>query len=138
MGSEYDFEGVIDLIENKAWLFDGKPDANPQEVTIPEALKTPAAEARQKLIEELAELDDQLIEAYLDGANLSNDDIKNALRRVTVADKGVPTICGSALKNKGIQLLLDAIVDLPAFPAGHAADEGGGYQDRARGSTACR
>ncbi len=116
LGSEASFEGVIDLIENKAWRFDGSPDSEPQEVAIPASEQTKCAEFRQVLIEKLAESDDDIMVAYLEGRDIAPAELRSALRRVTLANKGVPILCGSALRNKGIRLLLDAIVNYLPSP----------------------
>jgi len=116
LGSEASFDGIIDLVENKAWHFDNNPDAEPVEITIPESEQTACIESREALIEELAELDDQIMEAYLNGSSITATELKQALRRATLANKGVPILCGSALKNKGIQRLLDAVVDYLPSP----------------------
>jgi len=116
LGSEASFEGIIDLIENKAWSFDGNPDSEPLEVAIPESKQAMSIAFRQTLIERLAEHDDQIMVAYLEGHHLTVTELKQAVRRVTLATKCVPVLCGSALKNKGIQLLLDAITDYLPSP----------------------
>ncbi len=116
LGSEASYEGIIDLIENKAWRFDGRPDSEPVEVAIPESELAICAEFRQALIEKLAEGDDQIMAAYLDGKSITPDELRTALRKVTLANKGVPILCGSALRNKGIRLLLDAIVSYLPSP----------------------
>jgi elongation factor G len=110
LGSEAAFEGVIDLVENKAWRFEADADEPPVEVAIPESEQARCAQARQTLIEKLAESDDQILALYLEGATIAPDDLRQALRRVTLAVKGVPVLCGSALRNKGVRPLLDAIV----------------------------
>jgi len=110
LGSEAGFEGVIDLVENKAWRFEADADKPPVEVAIPESEQARCAQARQTLIEKLAESDDQILALYLEGATIAPDDLRQALRRVTLAVKGVPVLCGSALRNKGVRPLLDAIV----------------------------
>jgi len=110
LGSEAAFEGVIDLVENKAWRFEADADKPPVEVAIPESEQARCAQARQTLIEKLAESDDQILALYLEGATIAPDDLRQALRRVTLAVKGVPVLCGSALRNKGVRPLLDAIV----------------------------
>jgi elongation factor G len=110
LGSEDSFEGIIDPIENKAWRFDINPDLPPEEVPIPESEQERCHQFRQALIEKLAESDDQIMAAYLGGSSITPSELRQALRRVTLAAKGVPIICGSALRNKGIQPLLDAIV----------------------------
>ena len=116
LGIETSFEGVIDLVENKAWHFDEDPDSKPREVVIPDSEQARCREARQALIEKLAEIDDDIMEAYLEGGDITPAELRLALRRVTLTNKGVPILCGSALRNKGIQLLLDAIVDYLPSP----------------------
>ncbi|TET25907.1 MAG: elongation factor G [Dehalococcoidia bacterium] len=117
LGSEASFEGIIDLIENKALRFDPDPDTEPEEIAIPPSLQATCQQSRQELIEKLAEDDDQIMTAYIEGNSITNDELKQAVRRVTLANKGIPILCGSALKNKGIQPLLDAIVSyLPSPP----------------------
>ena len=116
LGSEAAYEGVIDLVENKAWSFDGQLDSEPVEVAIPESERAKCAEFRQALIEKLAEIDDQILMSYLDDHNVTAAELRGALRRVTLANKGVPILCGSALRNKGIHLLLDAIIDYLPSP----------------------
>ena len=116
LGHEASYEGIIDLIEYKAWSFDGSPDSEPLEVAIPESEQAICSKFRQELIEKLAETDDQIMEAYLRGNSIAASEIRAALRRVTLANKGVPILCGSALRNKGIRLLLDAIVSYLPSP----------------------
>jgi len=110
LGSGESFEGVIDLIENKAWRFDGNPDSEPEEINIPDSERKRCGEYRHALIEKLAEHDDHILEAYLEGHEVSPEAMRQALRKVALANKGVPVLCGSALRNKGVQPLLDAIV----------------------------
>src|SRR3990172_8589293 len=116
LGSEETYKGVIDLVEMKAWSFSGEAGADPVEVAIPESDKAKAEEAHKALVEKVAETDDQLLVKYLDGHEIGVDELKAALRRVTIANKGVPIVCGTALKNKGMQLLLDAIVNYLPSP----------------------
>ena len=116
LGSEASYEGIIDLVENKAWSFDGNPDSEPMEVAIPESEQAKCKEFRQVLIEKLAEGDDQIMAAYLSDRSITASELRSALRRVTLANKGVPILCGSALRNKGIQPLLDAIVSYLPSP----------------------
>ncbi len=126
LGSEESFSGVIDLISMKAWQFDGNPDSEPKEIPIPESEKADASEFRHLLIERLADADDTMMEAYLEGKEITPELIKQSLRRVTLANKGVPIICGSSFRNKGIEFLLDAVLDyLPSpldMPPVHAID----------------
>ena len=115
LGIETSFRGIIDLIENKAWVFSGDPDAEPEEIAIPESEQAKCSEFRQKIIEKLAELDDNILVAYLDGENISTAEIKQVLRKATLSNKVVPVLCGSALTNRGVRPLLDSILNyLPA------------------------
>ncbi len=116
LGSESAFKGLIDIVENKAWCFDEDPDSPPYEIAIPESAQARSSESRQALVEKLAEVDDEIMVAYLEGRVVTPAELRSALRRVTLASKGVPVLCGSALRNKGIQLLLDAIVDYLPSP----------------------
>ena len=116
LGSEASYEGIIDLLENKAWRFDEDPDSEPSEVAIPESEQAKCNEFRQALIEKLAEADDHIMAAYLSDSSITASELRDALRRVTLANKGVPVLCGSALRNKGIQSLLDAIVNYLPSP----------------------
>jgi elongation factor G len=116
LGSEENYEGIIDLIEKKAWRFNVNPDVKPEEIPIPEAMQSQVEEFRHALIEKLGESDDRMMEAYLAGSDITVAEIKAALRRVTVANKCVPVLCGSSLKNKGIQPLLDAVIEYLPSP----------------------
>ena len=117
LGSESNFQGVINLIENKAWSFEDDPTKPPIEIAIPESEQAKCDQYRQALIEKLAEADDQILAAYLEGTTISPEDLRQALRRVTIAAKGVPILCGSAQKNKGVRPLLDAIINYLPSPA---------------------
>ncbi|MBC8512251.1 MAG: elongation factor G [Dehalococcoidia bacterium] len=116
VGEENQFRGVIDLVDNKAWLFSDDVGATPVEMPIPEEKKDEVTKQRQELVERLAENDDQLMLLYLDGGDISGPQVKAAIRRLTLANRIVPVLCGSALKNKGIQPLLDAVVDYLPSP----------------------
>jgi len=116
LGTETEYEGIIDLIENKAWRFGENPDVALVEVPVPETEQEKCNNARHMLIERLAELDDYMMTAYVEGGNVNADELKQAIRRVTLAYKGVPVLCGSALRNKGVQSLLDAVVDFLPSP----------------------
>jgi len=116
LGAEETFEGVIDLIEKKAWHFDGSPDSDPKEVPIPASEQATVDEFCHKLVEKLAEADDATMEAFVEGKTLTPDQIRQAIRRVTLANKGVPILCGSSLRNRGIQPLLDAVVSYLPSP----------------------
>jgi len=130
IGSEADLAGVVDLIVNKAFAFEGEHGEKLTEIPIPENMKEEVAKARHDLIEKVAEHDDDVMSRYLDGQELSIDDIRHTLRKAVIANKIVPVFCGSALKNKGVQLMLDAVVDylpspidLPPTP-GHDVETG--------------
>jgi elongation factor G len=117
IGSENDFQGLVDLVEMKAYLYNDDDKGTDFEVTdqIPEAVKKIAEEYRVKLVESVSETDDHLMEKYLEGEEPTNEEIRTQLRKGTIAGKIVPLLCGSAFKNKGVQQLLDAVVDyLPA------------------------
>lgn len=116
LGEEKSFEGIIDLVENKAWTFSEDITSLPVELDIPQDYVERAREQRRILVERLAEEDDQLMGAYLEGHTLTALEIKAALRRASLANKVVLVLCGSALRNKGIQPLLDAIVDYLPSP----------------------
>ena len=115
IGAESEFRGVIDLVSLTALEFDGKEEENAKEIEIPEELKDIALEKRNDLIEAVAEFDDELMEKYLEGEEISVELIKKAIRTGTLAAKFFPVMCGTALGNKGIKPLLDAVIDyLPA------------------------
>jgi elongation factor G len=115
-GRESQFKGVIDLVDNRAWLFSDDVNVPRVESPIPEEEREEVDRHRQSLIERLAENDDQLMLLYLEGGEIQSSQIKAAIRRLTVANRIVPVFCGSALKNKGVQSLLDAIVDYLPSP----------------------
>lgn len=112
IGSEKDLRGVIDLVENKVVAF----PVDSASSSIEGDNETLLAEHRQTLIADLAELDEQIMVPYLDGQDISVSQIKAAIRRLTVSNRVVPVLCGSALRDKGIELLLDAIVDYLPSP----------------------
>ena len=116
LGAEEYFEGVIDLLTMKAWRFSNNADQQPDEVAIPESMVEKVNQARHDMIEKIGESDDHIMEAYLSGQEISIEEIKVGLRNVTVANKCVPVLCGSSLKNKGVQALLDAITDYLPSP----------------------
>jgi elongation factor G len=124
LGEEKAFEGMIDLIENKAWVFSEGADTPAVELQVPQIYAQRVREQRDILVEKLAEEDDQLMQLYLDGRNASAAEIRAGLRRATLAGKVVPVLCGTALKNKGIPQLLDAIVDYLPSPLDVPAVEG--------------
>ena len=112
IGEEDDFVGVVDLLNMEAWVWDDSN--NPDSYTIseiPADLAEQAAEYREKMVETALEQDDDLMEAYLEGEEPSIDDLKNCIRKGTIALDFFPTFCGSAFKNKGVQNVLNAVVD---------------------------
>jgi elongation factor G len=115
IGAESDFKGIIDIIEMKAYAFDGNQEENVVEIQIPAYLKDIVLEKREQLIEAIADFDEELMMKYLEGEEVTVPEIKSAIRKGTLAVKFFPVICGSSFKNKGVKLMLDAIVDyLPA------------------------
>jgi len=116
IGAESEFNGVIDLVTMKAYHYDGKPEEDATEIEIPADLKDIAEEKRNDLIEAVAEYDDELMETYLDGGEVTVEMIKRAIRKGTLAVEFFPVMCGTALGNKGIKLLLDAVVDYLPSP----------------------
>ena len=118
IGAEDKFQGVVDLIEMKGYIWDVEGDFGMKfkEVEIPADLKDKADEYRAKMIETVVEADEELMEKYLEGGEISNDEIKAALRKGTCALQFNPVLCGTAFKYKGIQKLLDAVVDYLPSP----------------------
>ena len=115
IGAENEFTGVIDLLTRTAYQYDGKQEENPKIIDIPADLVDLVEEKRNDLIEAVAEFDDELMEKYLEGEEVSIELIKKAIRKGTLAVEFFPVLCGTALGNKGIKLLLDAVLDyLPA------------------------
>lgn len=110
IGSEADFRGAVDLLTMRAWVYTDELGANPEEIDIPADLEEIAEAERDKMVEAIAETDEDLTLQYLEGESISIDDLIAALRRATIANKLVPVFCGSSLKNKGVQPLLDAVV----------------------------
>ncbi|MGQ9603437.1 MAG: elongation factor G [bacterium] len=125
MGSGKDFEGVIDLLEMKAYRYDEATfGMTYQVVDIPEQFLDQATVMRERLIEVLTEYDDGLMEMYLAGSEIGIKQIKKAIRRATLNASAVPVLCGAALKNTGVQKVLDAIVDYLPSPVDIRAIEG--------------
>jgi len=116
IGLEEKFEGIIDLIEEKIIHFLGEHGEKAEFSEIPENLKEEAKKGRKYLIEKVVETDDKLMEEYLEGAEISKGEIRQAMRKAVIANKLVPVFCGSALKNKGIQMVLDGVVDYLPSP----------------------
>ena len=116
IGAEDDFSGIIDLIKMKAEIYTNDLGTDIQETDIPEDLQDLAEEWREKLVEAVAETDEELMERYLEGDEISEAELKAAIRKATCAVEFYPVLCGSAFKNKGVQLMLDAVVDYLPSP----------------------
>lgn len=104
------FQGMVDLVEQKAWIFSDELGARPEQVDIPEELREEVAARREEMLERIADADEVFLHRYLEGDSITPSDIREALRRATISGALVPVLCGTALKNKGVQPLLDAIV----------------------------
>ena len=117
IGAEENFEGVVDLLSGKALVWDDESlGARFEEREVPETMAGEVAEYRDKLIEAVAEFDEELLEQYLEGQDISTDQLRKALREATTQLRVIPILCGSAFKNKGVQPLLDAVVDYLPSP----------------------
>jgi elongation factor G len=118
IGSESEFEGIVDLVEMnaKVWRGETKLGETYDTVEIPAELAETADEYRTKLLEVVAETDEELLEKYVGGEELTVDEIKGAIRKLTIASEIYPVLCGSAFKNKGVQPMLDAVVDYLPSP----------------------
>lgn len=111
IGAESQFAGIIDLVEMKAYHYDGNPEEEYTEIDIPTNLKDIVKEKRVELIEAIADFDEELMVLYLEGEEITVEMIKRAIRKGTLDVEFFPVICGSAFKNKGIKLALDAVID---------------------------
>ena len=116
IGAEEEFTGIVDLIEMKAYKYDGKSDENPEIIEIPENLKELSEEKRFELIEAASEFDDELMEKILEEKEIENSLIKKAIRKGVLKVDFFPVLCGTALNNKGIKLALDAVIDYMPSP----------------------
>ncbi len=133
IGSEGEFEGIVDLVEMnaKVWRGETKLGETYDTIEIPADLAEKAEEYRTKLLEAVAETDEALLEKYFGGEELTVDEIKGAIRKLTITSEVYPVLCGSAFKNKGVQPMLDAVVDYLPSPldvppaTGHAPGQGG-------------
>ena len=124
IGAGDSFAGIIDLIRQKAILFDDELGSQYHEEDIPEELQERCAELREAVLEEALAYDDALMERYLEGEELTEDEIRGAIRKATVAGDMFPVFCGSAFKNKGVQALLDGVIDYLPSPLDVEAIEG--------------
>ncbi|MBS4179676.1 elongation factor G [Lederbergia citrea] len=115
IGAEDNFRGMVDLVEMKAWFYEGDAALDAVEGEIPEDLQEQAEELRGNLIEAVADFDEELMMKYLEGEEISNEELKTAIRQATLKVEFYPVLCGTAFKNKGVQKVLDAVIDyLPA------------------------
>jgi elongation factor G len=117
IGTEDAHEGVVDLVEMRALYFSGKQDEAPEEKRVPDAYLEEAEKRRDELIETIAEVDDQMLISYVEHHEVTTVELKKALRRATISNLVTPVLVGTALKNKGIQPLLDAVIDYLPSPA---------------------
>ncbi|HEY5270694.1 MAG TPA: elongation factor G [Anaerolineales bacterium] len=126
IGMESSFQGVVDLMTMKAVFWDDELGRDPREAEIPADLKTEAEERRHSMVERIAELDDNLTVKYLEGKEIGVEELKTALRQAVLESRAAPVFCGSSLRNKGVQLVLDAVIDyLPSpmdVPPVHGTD----------------
>ncbi len=116
IGSEEHFAGMVDLVTMKARVFDEPMGASYEEAEVPEEMRAEADDLREKLFDTLSMFDDSLMEKYLEGEEISPEEVRAAIRQGTICGEFVPVVCGSAFRNKGVQLLLDAIVDYLPSP----------------------
>ncbi len=124
IGAEDNFLGVVDIITQKAYEFDGTEEENLKEIEIPNDLKDLVTEKHSELLEAVAEFDDDMMEKYLEGEEISIDMIKSAIRKGCLKAEFFPVMCGDALGNKGIRLLLDAVIDYLPSPVDTPAIKG--------------
>ncbi|PZO21224.1 MAG: elongation factor G [Leptolyngbya foveolarum] len=124
IGAEDHFEGVIDLIEMKAHIYTNDLGTDIKVTDIPEGMMDQAQEYRTLMLETVAETNDALMERYLEGEEISSEELMLAIRKATISENMVPMLCGSAFKNKGVQLLLDAVVDYLPSPSEVPAIQG--------------
>jgi elongation factor G len=117
IGSEEDFRGIVDIIENKAYVWNGEElGATYEEAAVPENLKADAKKYHDLLVDTLTHYDERLLTKYMNGEPLTSGDVRAALRHATLALKTVPVLCGTAFRNKGIQMILDAVIDYLPSP----------------------
>ena len=124
IGAEDQFKGLVDLLEMKAYIYTNDLGTDIKEEEVPADMMEDAKKYREALVEAIAEVDDDLMEKYLEGQELSIDELKKGLRKGVCDNKIVPVTCGTAFKNKGVQLLLDSVVELMPSPVDVKAIEG--------------
>jgi elongation factor G len=130
IGAENEFLGIIDLVSRKAYHYDRKEDENPTDIAIAEDMKDLIAQKRNELIEAVAEFDDELMEKYLADEEISIDLLKRAIRKGTLAVEFFPVLCGTALGNTGVKLLLDAVIDYLPAPTDVESIKGTDHHDK--------
>jgi elongation factor G len=135
IGREDTFRGVVDLVRMVAYVYEDEMGVEWQEIPIPQELADEARAQRTHMIEALAERDDELMMDYLEGEDISEARLKAAIRKATLEMALIPVLCGSSFKNKGVQMLLDAVVDYLPSPVELPAGEG---TDPRRGHTVVR
>ncbi len=116
IGQENQFNGVVDLIQRKAFMFEGKHGEVLKEIPVPEDMKEQMEEYRHKVVEKAAEFDDELLNKYIAGEELTIEEIKRGIRKGTILGKIYPVLCGSSLQDKGVQLMLDAVTEYLPSP----------------------
>lgn len=117
IGSEAEFIGVVDLIEQKAFVWKDDLGVDQHEIEIPQSLAEEADKMREQMVEKIVEIDDDLTLKYLEGSSISNEELRKALRKGVINGKITPVYCGTSLRNKGVQPLLDAVVNYLPSPA---------------------
>ncbi len=135
IGSEDTFKGIIDLVEMKAYVYYDDVGKDIRQEEIPDDLKEKAEDYRTNMLEAISEFDDEIMMKYLEGEEIPEEDIKKAIRAATLAVKIVPVTCGTSYRNKGVQKLLDAIVDYMPSPLDKKAIDG---VDPETGEESCR
>ena len=124
IGAESDFKGIIDLVEMKAYYYNDDKGIDITVTDIPADMADKAEEYRNQLIEHVAEQDDALLEKFFEGEELTVEEIKTCIRKSTIANEMVPVVCGTSYRNKGVQLLLDAVIDYMPAPTDIEAIKG--------------
>ncbi|WP_425380100.1 elongation factor G [Spiroplasma endosymbiont of Stenodema calcarata] len=124
IGAEDQFSGIIDIIERKAYHYDGTANEEAQEIAIPDDLKDLVEEYRMKLVEAVVNFNEELMLKYLDGQEVTIPEIKSAIRAATITGDFFPVFCGSAFKNKGVKLMLDGVIDFLPSPVDIPAIKG--------------
>ncbi len=116
IGQENQFNGVVDLIQRKAFMFEGKHGEVLKEIPVPEDMKEQMEEYRHKVVERAAEFEEELLNKYIEGVELTIEEIKRGIRKGTILGKIYPVLCGSSLQDKGVQLMLDAVTEYLPSP----------------------